>query len=544
MSYENRFLQQIFIMRDSLNNVHFEMLENIFNIYDYDGDGMLNEEEYISFISDIMYISVLMKRMKDSEYTMTNVNKIARWSRSNFKSNLFREPVQVVSHDLFLEEILYGLTENLQIPLYGEGFSLVPELIQYFNYYVDVAKRRGWPTEFMQEQENPLMQEQENKLMQENQLMQENLYHNGLTEPVLENTIQTIFQLPICITNRNHFYEYMKSVTPKVPTIVEEPQKPQLTPQQQMHEYQERRRQKYKEEKEAKEREEREKEEEKQRILENRRIEQERTNAILREQQIRIEAEQREQENITASIEDHHLRMEAEQALIYIDPADHSRMRELEQTIQQLERVQRALRDLTRQQGYDLGIDQIDGEVFVKAIEHIGEIDFSREQDGFDPIEANVNVLDFLDEEPADRIAFKCGESYYIASRERIRNMINLENSENALFYGCVCELQGDWTLIETWALLEPTVIPNPVYYNIQQLGLPIRYVYLDDIKQVLESSYRFFSVERPEDFRIIPSFASDNILNHGIGSSSGSHCQDGQADGVYRIKSFEPKII
>jgi hypothetical protein len=122
--------------------------------------------------------------------------------------------------------------------------------------------------------------------------------------------------------------------------------------------------------------------------------------------------------------------------------------------------------------------------------------------------------------------------------------MINLENSENALFYGCVCELQGDWTLIETWALLEPTVISNPVYYNIQQLGLPIRYVYLDDVKQVLESSHRFFSVERPEDFQIIPSFASDNILNHGIGSTSGSHCQDGQADGVYRIKSFDPVVL
>jgi hypothetical protein len=534
MSYENRFLQQIFMMKDSLNNAHFEMLENIFNIYDYDGDGNLNDEEYISFMSDIMYISVLMKRIKDSEYTMDNVNKIATWSRSNFKSNLFREPLPVVSHDLFLEEILYALTENQAVPLHGSGFSLVPELIQYFNYYVDVAKRRGWPTELARD------------------------------DDAIVNTLEPRFHLPICITNVNTYNEYKRTLHTRLEDLMaqveaqeqakeqtlvqaQEPvQEPVqvLTPAQQLNDYQERRRRKYREEQEAKEREKKEKEDEIQRIADARIQEQERTNAILRERQRTIEAEQSAIEAEQPVVEAENIRMEREQALIYIDPADNSRMRELEDTLQQLERVQQALRDRTRQQGYDLGIDQIDDQTFVKLIEHIGEIPFSQEQDGYDPVDGNVNVITFLEEEPADRIAFKCGESYYLASRERIKNMINLENSENALFYGCVCELQGDWTLIETWALLEPTVISNPVYYNIQQLGLPIRYVYLDDVKQVLESNYRFFSVERPEDFQIIPSFASDNILNHGIGSTSGSHCQDGQADGVYRIKSFDTVIL
>jgi hypothetical protein len=204
------------------------------------------------------------------------------------------------------------------------------------------------------------------------------------------------------------------------------------------------------------------------------------------------------------------------------------------------------LRERTRQQSYDNGIDQIDGEVFIKPLKHQDNISISIShlEEGYDPIDGNINVIKFIEEDPDDRIAFKCGESYYLASRERIRSMIHLENSENALFYGCACEIEGDWTQIETWALLEPTVVPNPVYYNIQQLGLPIRYVYLDDVKQVLGSQYNYFFVEKPDDYHIIPSFASDNILNHGIGSSSGSHCQDGQSDGVYRILSFDPKIM
>lgn len=528
MSYENRFLQQIFMMKDSLNNAHFEMLENIFNIYDYDGDGILNDEEYISFMSDIMYISVLMKRIQESEYTMANVNKIARWSRSNFKSNLFREPLPTIPHDLFLEEILYALTENQAVPLHGSGFSLVPELIQYFNYYVEVAKRRGWPFEIKED------------------------YNAEQYE--LVNTLEAGFHLPICITNVNTYNQYMRTLRSKQyivkePLTAPPPEQVQelvqvLTPLQQMQDYQEKRRRKYREEQEARAREQKEKEDEIQRIADARHSEQERTNAILRERQRAIEAEQTAIEAEQPVIEAENIRMEREQAMIYIDPADNSRMRELEHTMQQLERVQQALRDRTRQHGYDLGIDQIDGENFVKLVEHIGVISVSQEQDGYDPIDGNVNVMIFLEEEPADRIAFKCGESYYLASRERIKNMINIENSENAIFYGCVCELQGDWTQIETWALLEPTVIPNPVYYNIQQLGLPIRYVYLDDVKQVIDSSHRFFSVERPDDFHIIPSFASDNILNHGIGSTSGSHCQDGQADGIYRIKSFEANVI
>jgi hypothetical protein len=119
--------------------------------------------------------------------------------------------------------------------------------------------------------------------------------------------------------------------------------------------------------------------------------------------------------------------------------------------------------------------------------------------------------------------------------------MIQIGQPDNSLFYGCMCEIDGDWTQPHTWALLQPNVITNPIYYNIQQLGLPIRYVYLDDILQVLAGTHHYFSIEKPEDYNIIPSFASDNVLNHGIGSMSGLHCQEGQSDVVYRIKRFTP---
>ena len=72
-------------------------------------------------------------------------------------------------------------------------------------------------------------------------------------------------------------------------------------------------------------------------------------------------------------------------------------------------------------------------------------------------------------------------------------------------------------------------------------MGLPVRYVLFKDIQAVLDSDTAFFCIEKPENPVYIPSFASDNVLNHGIGSMSGVHCQDGQSDIIYQIKKFKP---
>jgi hypothetical protein len=407
--------------------------------------------------------------MPESEYNLANVKMIANWCSSNFKSNLFRTPLTKISHDLFIEGIVYALTENQDIPLYREqrivGVSFVPELFHYIHYYEKVAKRRGWPVEMIEQQHS------------------------------LTNNIFDIGS-PICIIHRQHFVEYQEFVKSKkspesIENEIEHESQPQsITQEEQILEYQERRRQRYNEERVA------------------RQQEQER-----REHQYLEEQRQQQQQMI------------------------------LQMQLIQIEQLQEQLRYKTRNHQYDSGIDQFDNNTTLE-LEHIENTSVSRMAEGYDPIEGNVKVVEFIKEDPCDRIAFQCGESYYFASKERIKSMIQLENSENALFYGCACEIDGDWTQIETWALLEPTVIVDTVYYNIQQLGIPVRYVELNDIKKVLTSRYHFFLIERPTDFQLIPSFASDNVLNHGIGSSSGSHCQDGQADGIYTIKSFDPVII
>jgi hypothetical protein len=180
----------------------------------------------------------------------------------------------------------------------------------------------------------------------------------------------------------------------------------------------------------------------------------------------------------------------------------------------------------------------------ISELKDIGLIKLLRNETGFEPIDGEVNVIDFVNENKTDNIAFKVGERYYLVNRSRFHDMISLGLKDNAVFYGCSCEIEGNWTNPQTWAMLQHVVLVKPIYINVQHLGLPIRYVTLTDIRAVLDSEYNFFQITKPEDYNIIPSFVSDNILNHGIGSMSGIHCQSGQEDIIYSIETFTPEII
>jgi len=239
-----------------------------------------------------------------------------------------------------------------------------------------------------------------------------------------------------------------------------------------------------------------------------------------------------------------------------------AQLRALQQQVQQIQRLQLQFREhlrqkhlqeqqrrqqtqLVNQEGEGDDQDQGQGQGQGQGQEpeplpSAGALDIDPAEEGFDVIEGNVNVVNYIGEDKADHLAFRIGDTYYLASRQQIRTMINQGEKGNSLFYGCLCEIEDNWTLPTTWALLEHTVITNTIYFNIQQLGLPIRYLTLNDILKVLDGPGNYFLIEKPKDEMFFPSFASDDILNHGIGSMSGAHCQEGQMDIVYAIRRYE----
>ena len=193
------------------------------------------------------------------------------------------------------------------------------------------------------------------------------------------------------------------------------------------------------------------------------------------------------------------------------------------------------------------GVDQFENEIPQQYIlEDIGSIDIPVGETGFDPIEGEVKLTDFIEIDKANNIVFKFGERYYLVDKSRLHDMCSLGRRDNSIFYGCMCEIENDWTNPQTWNLLNHVVILDPIYFNMQHLGLPIRYVNLDNIRGLLHPNltHSYYVIEKPKDYVIIPSFASDNVLKHGVGSMSGIHCQTGQEDTIYVIKKFTPNFI
>lgn len=504
--FNNHFLLQLFNCKDKLNVTLSEMLENIFNIYDYNGDGVLDKEEYITFISDILYISVLMNRTAESDYTIDTVVKVSNWSSSNFKTNLFRIPNERIHHDNFLNGILGALTETKESTIFPNSVmhtnSFVPELIHYFDYYVQLANRRGWPTELIQDASGNVGETKEE-------------------EPVTDLSYSVI--------------------DPSANVIA-------LNPMQQLEEYRERQRQRIQEKKDKEE-------EERQRAIRER-----------HQQEDLVQQERHaHQQRLAAEYQERQRQMQQQEAQ---EQQRQAQLRALQQQVQQIQRLQLQFREHLRQkhlqeqqrrqqtqlvnqeQGEEgqtesegQGQEQEQGQEQGQEPEPLpsaGALDIDPAAEGFDVIDGNVNVVNYIEEDKEDHVAFRIGDTYYLASRKQIRSMINQGEKGNSLFYGCLCEIEDNWTLPATWALLEHTVITNTIYFNIQQLGLPIRYLTLNDIMKVLDGHGNYFLIEKPMDEMFFPSFASDDILNHGIGSMSGAHCQEGQMDIVYAIRRYE----
>jgi hypothetical protein len=488
-NYEEIFLKQIYDSQVRLESALEGMLQIIFNLYDDDGDGILTYEDYISFISDLLLISTFMNRMKTEEYNYENVLRVARWSSSNFTSNLFREPQKNITYEVFLQGIMHAVTEHKDMPILGRKLfftSLMPEVMNFFHFYDKLAKRRGWPTVEINETHNIFEENGEQSQIPENHEQPTQVEPPiQVEQPLVENVIEESPQ----------------------PNITEEQIAQQVeTQEQQIREYQERRQQQFRQQQELRQR-------EQQRVQME--LLQQRQQQF--QQQFRQNIESRQQEQINAGEE----------------------LRRLHEEHQQQQLVDRRTYD-------QFGDDDEPDMPREYKLEDAGIIEISKDEEGFDPIEGDVNVIDFINQNTKDNIAFKFGGRFYLVDKSRLHAMSSLNLKDNSVFYGCMCEIESDWTNPQTWALLNHVVILDPIYFNLQHLGLPIRYVNLNNIRGIIHpnAEHSYYVIEKPEDYLVIPSFASDNILKHGIGSMSGIHCQSGQEDTIYVIKKFTPKIV
>lgn len=340
----------------------------------------------------------------------------------------------------------------------------MPELLNFFHFYDKIAKRRGWPTTVINDNNN-IFDSSNNSVEVVEQLLNEPMQR----EPEVQET-----QIVDSTENTAN----------------------------QLREYQQRRQQEFRQQQEIRQR-------EQQRIQ----LELQQQRQVEFQQQFRNQFESRQQQEI-------------------------QQQQELQESqIDQFDDEQHIIDD-------NGGFQPLPSEY---VLEDAGVIQINKNESGFEPINGEVIIKEFIEEDPENNIVFKFCKRYYLVDKSRIHNMAALSLKDNSIFYGCTCEIEMDWTNPQTWNLLNHVVMLNPIYFNMQHLGLPIRYVNLNSVQSILyphQKKHNYYVIEKPEDYVVIPSFASDNVLKHGIGSMSGLHCQSGQTDTIYTLKKFTPEFI
>jgi hypothetical protein len=428
ISYEQCLINQIFSVQHKFDNVLGEMISNVFNLYDVDGDGNLDYEDYVSFVSDLMFISILMNRMKPGQYTLNNVLKFVKWTAKNIATNLFMGNANYLPYDVFSKRIISALTEHYTSTSSTTQMhfaSLLPEFMNFFNFYVQIAQRRGWPSILAISASDTTT----------------NVTNN--VETVTEIVEQSVIETNAQSLSIEESSQISIASEPVIEPIIETPMPPPPP----------------------------------------------------------VQNEPRD---------------------IHFDMFSQFDMDENEEP--------------------EFPTPEIPPEIPHELQEKEGIV-IRLSEKGYDMIEGDLNIHKYIFENPAENIAFRIGDTYFLTNRTIIKTMVNMGEKDNAIFYGCSCEIRDDWTRIETWARLDQVVISDIPYFNVQHLGLPVRYVLFKDILALLNSDYNCFYIDKPEGSQYIASFVSDNILNHARGSMSGVHCQDGQRDIIYRIKKCRPRF-
>lgn len=455
--YDQLVLEQFYSVQEKIDKTMEDFIVNIFTLYDMNGEGELSFHNFALFIGDLLYISVLMKRMDKAAYTEETIVKYARWAGGNFPNHLFSGSMTSITYYIFTKGILYALNEYQHKPIFDNkcnNISLLPEFMSYFNYYNDIAIRRRWPLRRRSSQPPQIIRQIPPNTR--NLIVEGSLHITGdvviggdltVGTPSETNTTPETPQIEDVSNNANirpmtpaalaaiARANQLTNTAPSVPCVLTTPP---VVPEPSM-----------------------------------------------------------------PSAEEHSI---IDQQLHFDEPPkqDHPEYK----------------------------------------LEDAGVIDMCNNELGFDAIEGDINIFEYINADKNDNLAFKIGHGYYLTKKSQIMTMINRGQPGNSIFYACTCAIIGDWTTPDTWSLLDSAVNYNESFFNIQHIGLPIRYVRLNDIACALGGTENYFLIEKHPDAKPFPSFASDNVLNHGLGSMSGNHCQDGQEDFIYDIKTFSPSVI
>lgn len=161
------------------------------------------------------------------------------------------------------------------------------------------------------------------------------------------------------------------------------------------------------------------------------------------------------------------------------------------------------------------------------------QITISENDEGFDVIEGERKVLEYLDEDP-NNIVFVINTTsganqYFLTSKSQLRQVI--KNRSNIHYK---CRIAGPSYLY----IPSSDVFKEEPLFRMSSIGLPISYISLGEIKNVLENNKQIYLISR-EPIQQFKAVASNDVLDQEVMIASGAHCQYVEGDKPHFIYSL-----
>ena len=198
-----------------------------------------------------------------------------------------------------------------------------------------------------------------------------------------------------------------------------------------------------------------------------------------------------------------------------------------------------------RRQKYD-----ITGLSNKKLDNHKGNIKIKKTQTIYDPIMMeDTNIHDYIKED-ADNIVFLYENNYYLSTKSRVSEIIDMTTTENAIVFDCT-EILDSETIRERIKLdYDPykNVIKDYPYILINKLGIDLNeftnVISLENAIAITKpTSGQYFIIKGSDE--VLISIVTDNVLFGRYANSLGAgHCQGGKHAIVFDIQKFKPTYV
>jgi len=167
------------------------------------------------------------------------------------------------------------------------------------------------------------------------------------------------------------------------------------------------------------------------------------------------------------------------------------------------------------------------------------EINIDKNEVGFEPIEGEKKIIEHMEENP-ENIVFviktkESGNKYFLTNKTVLEQLIS--SKENIQYE---CKTYGPYVRYVS----ETDIEHDKPIFKTTSFGSPIPYVYLDEIKFILENNYQIY-VFSDEPHFTISAVASDSVINS-TNIVNSDHCQYNEWDKprpIYSISYVDSNV-